>query len=131
MKKTAKWFAASLFPVFMAFSPLLAENISNDELIASAMAVAEGRATPRQQAIAFSINDRINNLALTGKISNSVYQTNQEVFVKKNDELIRHAAGKSGMTVDVPGKQTKDYKPGTDTDRQLLGSGRELTVQNV
>jgi len=131
MKKTAKWFAASLFPVFMAFSPLLAENISNDELIASAMAVAEGRATPRQQAIAFSNNDRINNLALTGKISNSVYQTNQEVFVKKNDELIRHAAGKSGMTVDVPEKQTKDYKPGTDTDRQLLGSGRELTVQNV
>lgn len=115
----------------MAFSPLLAENISNDELIASAMAVAEGRATPRQQAIAFSCNDRINNLALTGKIDNSVYQTNQEVFVRKNDELIRQAAEKSGMAVEPPKKQTRDYKAGTDTDRQLLGSGSELTVQNV
>lgn len=131
MKKTAKWLVASMFSLSMAFSPLLAENISNDELIASAMAVAEGRATPRQQAIAFSCNDRINNLALTGKISNSVYQTNQNAFVEKNDELIRQAADKSGMTIASPKKQSKDYKPGTDTDRQLLGAGRELTVQNV
>lgn len=132
MKKTSKtMLTVSLFSLFITFSPVIAENISNDELIASAMAVAEGRANPRQQAIAFSCNDRLNNLALTGKISNSVYQTNQKVFVEKNDELIRRAAARSGLQVAPPKKQASDYKPGTDTDRQLLGSGQELTVQNV
>jgi len=86
----------SLFIIVSAFlllssqaMPVQALEFSNEEILASARAVAAGTATEKQKAIAFAENDKINNLAMSGKLDNSEYQANQRAFVAKNDELIR------------------------------------------
>lgn len=106
------------------------QNISSDDLAAYARAAAAGQATEQQKALLFANNERLNNLAMAGKISNAEYQHNQRAFVEKNDELIRTASTRHGLAV-APPKDTDTYKAGTDTDRQLRNPQGELTVDHV
>jgi len=106
------------------------QNISNADLINYAQAAARGQATEQQKAILFANNDRLNNLAMTGKITDTDYQQNQRAFVEKNDELIRKASGRHGLSV-APPKTSDTYKAGTDTDRQLQNPQGDLTVDHV
>ncbi len=110
--------------------PATAQNVSNDELVSYARAAAQGQATEQQKAVLFANNERVNNLAIAGRISKSDYQFNQNDFVLKNDKLIKEASSKHGLTV-APAKQSDSYKPGTDTDRQLQNRSGELTVGQV
>ncbi len=128
----------SLFIIVSAFlllssqaMPVQALEFSNEEILASARAVAAGTATEKQKAIAFAENDKINNLAMSGKLDNSEYQANQRAFVAKNDELIRQAANKRGLSVLPPVTKVGDFKPGTDTDRQLASNKGPLKVDDV
>ncbi|HQG27203.1 MAG TPA: hypothetical protein PLY73_01505, partial [Candidatus Ozemobacteraceae bacterium] len=106
------------------------QNVSNDDLVAYARAAAAGQATERQKAVLFANNERLNNLAMAGKISDAEYQHNQRAFVEKNDELIRTASTRHGLAV-APPKNADTYKAGTDTDRQLQNPQGELTVDHV
>ncbi len=106
------------------------QSVSNDDLVAYARAAAAGQATERQKAVLFANNERLNNLAMAGKISDGEYQHNQRAFVEKNDELIRTASTRHGLAV-APSKNTDTYKAGTDTDRQLQNPQGELTVDHV
>jgi len=110
--------------------PATAQSISNDELINYARAAAQGQATAQQKAVLFANNERVNNLAIAGRISNSDYQFNQREFVAQNDSLISEVSRKHGLAV-APAKQSDSYKPGTDTDRQLQNRSGELTVNQV
>ncbi len=110
--------------------PVTAQSISNDELINYARAAAQGQATAQQKAVLFANNERVNNLAIAGRISNSDYQFNQREFVAQNDSLVREVSRKHGLAV-APAKQSDGYKPGTDTDRQLQNRSGELTVNQV
>lgn len=109
---------------------LSAEEVSNDELIKAATAAAAGNASEKQHAILFSQNKRLNNLAMAGKISAEAYQINQKIFVARNDEIIKKAAGQHGLAVS-PSADSDYYKPGTDTDRQIISQKGRLTVDNV
>ncbi|HOY65276.1 MAG TPA: hypothetical protein PLP29_00220 [Candidatus Ozemobacteraceae bacterium] len=106
------------------------QSVSNDELIAYARAAAAGQATEKQKAILFLENRRVNNLAMANRIPDADYQLNQQAFVAKNDELIRAASEKTGLSVE-PTKDRTSYTPGTDTDRQLQNPRGSLTVDNV
>lgn len=106
------------------------QDISNEELIKSAQAAARGQASQQQKAILFANNERLNNLAMAGKISGDDYQHNQRAFVEQNEELIRRASTKNGLVV-APPKDTPVYKAGTDTDRQLINRTGNLTVDHV
>ncbi len=111
--------------------PAFGQNITNEELIGHAQAVARGDASQKQKAIVFANNQRLNNLAFAGKLNSETYQANQRIFVEINDDLIRKAAEKNGLTISPPAKETKPYKAGTDTDRQLTNHEGKLTVDNV
>lgn len=106
------------------------QSIDNDELIKYAVEAAQGRASEQQKAILFACNERLNNLAMAGKISNSTYQINQKAFVAQNDELIRLASSRHGLSVAQP-EQTQPYRAGTDTDRQLQSRADDLTFNDV
>lgn len=107
-----------------------AQNVSADQLIEYARTAARGQATEQQQAILFANNDRLNHLAMAGKIADTDYQYNQRAFVDKNDELIRKASSHYGLAV-APAKHSDVYKAGTDTDRQLQNNAGKLTVDHV
>ncbi|OQA04995.1 MAG: PKD domain protein [bacterium ADurb.Bin374] len=127
---------AVILPLFLVAAGLCfpggaaGQAVSNDDLIAYARAAAAGQATERQKAALFANNERLNNLAMAGKISDSEYQYNQRAFVEKNDELIRSASTRHGLAV-APPKNADTYKAGTDTDRQLRNPQGELTVDHV
>ncbi|HNW33337.1 MAG TPA: PKD domain-containing protein [Candidatus Ozemobacteraceae bacterium] len=106
------------------------QSVSNADLVKYAQAAARGQATEQQKAVLFANNERLNNLAMAGKIPDSDYQHNQRAFVEKNDELIRNASSRHGLAV-APPKNAETYKAGTDTDRQLQNPQGDLTVEHV
>lgn len=129
-------FPSVILPLFLVVAGLclpggaVGQSVSNDDLVAYARAAAAGQATEQQKAVLFANNERLNNLAMAGKISDGEYQHNQRAFVEKNDELIRSASTRHGLAV-APPKNADTYKAGTDTDRQLQNPQGELTVDHV
>lgn len=129
-------FPVVILPLFLVVAGLcfpsgaFGQSVSNDDLVAYARAAAAGQATERQKAVLFANNERLNNLAMAGKISDGEYQHNQRAFVEKNDDLIRNASTRHGLAV-APPKTADTYKAGTDTDRQLQNPQGELTVDHV
>lgn len=115
---------------FGCISKATGQDVSNADLVKYAQAAARGQATEQQKAVLFANNDRLNNLAMAGKIPDSDYQHNQRAFVEKNDELIRNASARHGLSV-APPKNSGIYKAGTDTDRQLQNQQGDLTVDHV
>lgn len=121
MKKTSILFLALFsFSIFFteAERPAAAEP-RIDELVTIANAVAGGNATGSQKAIAILNNDKINLLRLQGKISNEVFQKNQDEFAKKIYEFSARAAKNSGCEIGIP-KVSENFKAVTDTDIALL-----------
>lgn len=106
------------------------QSISTDDLVSYARAAGGGQATEQQKAVLFANNERLNNLAMAGKVPDADYQQCQRDFVAKNDELIRKASARHGLSV-APPKNADTYKAGTDTDRQLQNPQGDLTVDHV
>lgn len=112
-----------LHPLLAVFFLILTASFPSEafswtpEVIEAAHAVANGSATPRQEAIAFQNNKAINQMALMGEIPKDVYDANQSAFEKINDRFVKDAAAENGLKANLQQKNPDDpIKPGTDTD---------------
>lgn len=128
--------ASFLFPLIFLLSvafPRYALSWTK-EVIEAAHAVANGTATPKQQAIAFENNKAINEMALKGEIPKDVYHANQSSFEKLNNRFVSEAATENGLTAKLqqtpPGKVSQ---AGTDTDVLLEKgkSGKPITSEQI
>lgn len=91
-------------------------------------------ASARSQTLAFKYNDRLNMLRLENRISDRIFQANQDNFKRINDNLIGRAAAQNNMTYTpqkpLPGKLPT---PMSDTDAILnpVAGGKPLTAAQV
>lgn len=105
-------------------------DYSNSEIINLVKKFANNSITEAEKAVLFANNTVVNNLAMSGKISKSEYNLVQSDFAKKNDEIISKVAERYGLSVSTTKIQI-EYKPGTDTDRQIQGINRKVTVNDI
>ncbi len=97
-----------------------------EEVRNAAGEVAGGQASEAAQRISFEHNQAINRMGTRqpgqGGLPKDVYTANQNAFTAKNNELIRDAARKCGLEVDIKGPKIDpktgqpDPLAGTDTD---------------
>jgi len=104
---------------------------SEQEIMAAAKAVASGSATGTQKAIAFKNNKTINYLAMSGAIDNETYQKNQAVFEDVNHSICENAAKENGLIAGSQKKTSNEFKPGTDTDKQISSAKGALSADDV
>jgi len=91
----------------------------DSEVVEAAYAVAQFKATPRQEALVFMHNKDLNLMAMQGKIPPEVYQVNQNFFEMVNKGFVKDAAAQSGLVAktQAPKPGSSDtFNPGTDTD---------------
>ena len=91
----------------------------DSEVVEAAYAVAQFKATPRQEALVFMHNKDLNLMAMQGRIPPEVYQVNQNFFEMVNKGFVKDAAAQSGLVAktQAPKPGSSDtFNPGTDTD---------------
>ncbi len=128
MKRSTLAISIGLLSLFVASSSF-AE--SEQEIVAAAKAVASGSASDTQKAIAFKNNKTINYLAMGGAIEPEVYQKNQAAFEDINHSICEQAAKEHGLQVGSQTKTSNEYKPGTDSDKQLSSEKGKLSAEDV
>lgn len=126
-------FLSAFIVILLALVTLTSHAFWDQTLIDACNAVSAGKASETQKALVVYRNKEINQMALRGDISDSVYQAAQQQFNDVNNPLIQKAANAGGLKAKLQASSNEKYNAGTDTDVLVESgrSGRKITLDNI
>jgi hypothetical protein len=108
------------FIIFCAAFPdadaLAQERMITPEVSQAMQDLWAGKATPKQRALLFKNNDVVNKAAMSGWVTDPVYQKVQADYARLNQEFATKAAAEAGAKLRVQQSKSPTYTPGTDSD---------------
>lgn len=128
-----RYLFSCLFGLLLALVTLTSHAFWDQTLIDACNAVSTGKASETQKALVVYRNKEINQMALRGDISDSVYQAAQQQFNDVNNPLIQDAAKAGGLKAKLQASSNEKYNAGTDTDVLVESgrSGRKISLDQI